>query len=408
MRKKKKWIKYVVAIIVILCLGTSVFILNRKVEVKTPEYEMIEDDDFTINLLKKTYKEGNYLISPYSIKVALNMLKEGASGETKKEIEKVLNDTLVNNVENVKIANGIFIKELYKEVIESSFTNTLSSKYSSEILYDEFNSPLLINEWTREKTDGMINKVIDEISPDFVLGLINAITLDAKWQIPFACTDTQSESFTTESGNKLNVEMMHNTFQDTVKYYDDSIAKGVMIPYDGNLEFIAILPNNIDKFMSQLTKKKLDKILSSFKLASEDERVNLSLPRFKYEYEINEFINLLKDMGIKKVFSLYEADFSNIIAKENLKLLESENIYINRAVHKTYIDLNEERTRAAAATFFGFDKEMSAIEQNYKEIDIKFNKTFIYMIRDKKTNEIVFFGQVNEPNIYEGSTCIIR
>ena len=405
MNNKEKYKKlFFICVIIILALVTSIILLSKKEETK-PVYEIVEDSDFTTMLIKKSFQEGNYLISPYSIKIALNMLKDGANKETKKEIEKVLSDTTVNKVNNVKIANAIFIKDIYKDIIEQQYINGLKYNYSSDVLFDEFYSPEIINTWASEKTDAMIQRVIERISSDFVLGLINATTIDAKWKLPFECNQTISEIFTTESENKLNVEMMHNYYKDTVKYLYEKDIKGVIVPYENNLEFIALLPEDMNKFMSLLTKKKLDNTISSFKTATNEERVKLSLPRFKYEYNVENFIDLLTSIGIKKAFNPLEASFSNIITKENLDLYGLNNIYVDTAVHKTFIDLNEERTRAAAITFFGFDKASAVLEKDYNEIEIKFNKPFIYMIRDSITNEILFFGKVNEPNIYKGSTC---
>ena len=111
----------------------------------------------------------------------------------------------------------------------------------------------------------------------------------------------------------------------------------------------------------------------------------------------------MKAMGIKKAFDEEEADFSKIITKENLNKLGKENIYVSDAIHKTYIDLNEKGTKAAAVTYFGI-RATSGVE-SYETVEIKFDRPFIYMIRDTETKEILFLGSVYEPNKWNGNTC---
>ena len=336
--------------------------------------------DFTIDLLRSVNEEKNFLISPYSIEVALNMLRTGANGETKEEFDKVLpqrNLTISN--ENVKVSNALFVKDMYKSVIESSFEKELKNKYNSTVLYDKFKTPKVINEWVKESTDGMIEKILDNIDPEFVLGLANAIAIDVKWSNEFECESTTSEQFDT-SNNTMNVEMMHQTYMSGVKYIDEDNIKGITIPYKENLEFIALLPSeNLKNYVNNLTREELNNTLNKFKSVSSGEKVYLSLPRFSYEYNIDNFIEVLNAVGITKVFNPSEADLSKIITKENLNKLGRDNIYVSDAIHKTYIDLNEIGTKAAAVTYFGVKATGAFIDES-KIIYIKLNKPFLYMI----------------------------
>ena len=128
----------------------------------------------------------------------------------------------------------------------------------------------------------------------------------------------------------------------------------------------------------------------------------------KYEYKLEEFADVLNEMGIEDAFSAQKADFSKIISKENVKKLaeDAENIYVSTAIHQTYIDLNEKGTKAAAVTFFGVNYATSAVDPERPVVKIvTFDKPFVYMIRDSKTKEVLFFGVVETPNKWEGSTC---
>lgn len=377
-------------------------------------------NDFNIDLIKSLTVEKNYLISPYSIEVALNMLKEGADGNTLKEIEKILSDRKINDIsikDRINIANAIFIKDTYKNKIKKDYTNLLNTKYDSEILYDKFKTPDVINNWVEDKTDGMIKKVVDQVDEDFALGLANAIAIDVEWASEFDCSQTIKDVFTKVNGKKINVEMMNATFSSNkYKYLETDDAKGIIIPYksydpstgkvnydsDNNLEFIAILPNSsVEEYINNLTSDKLDELLSSSKSASSKYEIKLLLPRFKYSYDAENFKEALISMGIKDAFSFNDANFTNIMDKNDMK----GNLYVGTAVHKTYIDVNEKGTRAAAVTFFGLKDSAAILEEDKDVVEIKFDKPFIYMIRDSKTKEMLFFGAVYEPTEWSGSTC---
>ena len=401
--KKKIIIIILIVIILIIC---SFFLLkkNHKKE------EIILTNNFDVNLIKLVSQDNqdNYLISPYSIKIALNMLKEGANNNTYNEIDNALKNNKVNNIsnQNIKIANALFIKDKYQDIILKDFTNTLKNNYNAEILYDKYQTPDVINNWVNKNTDKMIPKILDNIDNNFVLGLANAIAIDVKWSYPFECDLTTKETFINKNNQKINVEMMHQSYQTSdISYFENNNVKGIIIPYekDTNLEFIGILPNDINDYLKNLTKEDLTEF-NNLKNASNDLHINLSLPRFKYEFNLLTFKDNLISLGIKDAFNSNNADFTKIITKENMLKNNLNNLYVDEAIHKSYIDLNEKGTKAAAVTYFGL-KANAMPMPNYDTIDIIFNKSFIYMIREKTTKEILFFGLVNTPNKWNGSTC---
>lgn len=407
--KKSLFITFILFISIFVC--TSCFKENnRKYNTK---------NGFNIKLIKSTIKKENYLISPYSIEIALNMLKEGANGNTKDEIEKVLPNRKISDISiknRVNIANALFIKDKYKNTIKKDFKITLVDSYDSEVLYDEFKTPDVINEWVNKKTDGMIKKIINKMDDNFVLGVANAIAVDVEWAKQFDCNDTTKEKFTKDNGKTINVEMMHNSYTtDSYKYLESKDAKGIIIPYKSydfktgkidydngrNLEFIGILPNkSVEEYIKNLTEDGLNNLIKSASSASSTFEIRLSLPRFKYEYSVDNFKDSLVKLGIKDAFDQYNADFSGIMKKSDM----DDNLYVGTAIHKTYIDLNEKGTKAAAVTFFGIDS-YAVLPQDKEIINIDFNRPFVYMIRDAKTKEMLFFGAVYEPNLWDGKTC---
>ena len=408
----------IIAIIIVILLTIQTIKRNNKVENNNDNEQDIKQD-FNIKLIKEVNKTNktNYLISPYSIEIALNMLKVGAKGNTLKEIENLIGNRKINNLtikNRVSVANAAFIKNEYKKYILDSYIKNLKNNYNSELLYDEFKTPKVINDWVNNKTNGMIDKILDNIDNRFVLGLANALAIDVEWNTPFECTRTTNEKFTKKDGKSYEVEMMHKELEDNDnKYLKNDTATGVIIPYksynlkngeevfeNGNtLEFIGILPNyNIDSYIDNLTDDELHNLLSSAKIANDSLSINLSLPRFKYDYEIEDFIDVLKNLGINETFDKEKANFSNIIPKN------IESLYVGEAIHKTHIDFNEKGTKAAAITYFGMFKN-TMMPKEKETINIEFNKPFIYIIRDKETKEMLFFGTVYEPNEWNGSTC---
>ncbi len=407
----KKKIIILLIIIILILLGFFFLYKKEKTTKQDNKTEVSLTNNFDINLLKlvNQKEKDNFLISPYSIKMALSLLKEGANGNSLNEINNTLKEppASINN-KNIKIANALFIRDIYQKYIEKDFISNLQKKYNSDILIDKFKTPDIINNWVNKNTDGMINKVLDNMTDDFVLGLANAIAIDVKWQDEFECVSTTEEKFTNSNNKDIKAQMMHKSYSyEDVKYIKSDTAEGIILPYikESNLEFIGILPtknindyieNNLESDLSNL-----DKLATS---ANSKLQINLSIPRFNFDYSLNTFKDILIKMGIKDVFDSGKADLTKIITKDNLIKSNSGNIYVDDAIHKTYIDFNESGTKAAAVTYFGV-KNTALIRDDNETIDIKFNKPFITIIREKDSNEILFIGVVNNPNIWNGTTC---
>ena len=432
----KKILVVIVSILCVAVLGLGIYAGYKKANkddkqetkkeapVKTVDAKDLSFNERIVKIVNGKVKD-NYLISPYSIEIALNMLKDGADGATREQIENVVGtrEIPVFTAENrISVVNGAFIKAKYKDYVEQGFYDKLNVR-KAEIIYDEFKSPDKINEWVKKNTYEMIPKILDSIDDEFVLGIANAVAIDVEWGIKWKCEETRSMDFTKTDGSKMKTEMMHTEFKVGKQYYFElEGAKGVVLPYntyDNNgelvdegkgtqLEFVGILPDgNVKDFVNNLKSNQLKEI-GVPEDSSEKFELYVNLPRFKYEYKLEEFADVLKEMGIKDAFSAKDADFTKIISRENIKKLaeDAENIYVSDAIHQTYIDLNEKGTKAAAVTYFGMNYATSSIDQQRPVVKIvTFDKPFVYMIRDSKTKEVLFFGVVETPNKWEGSTC---
>ena len=429
--KMRKIIIALLILIIIACIGMICYkIIGSKIfikedNIKEKPVQIADNLDFNSKLIINTnqMEDNNYLISPYSIEIALSMLRDGANGESKDQIDKVIGNRKINylSVKNrINVANAAFIKNEYKNNVKKSYSNKLKKAYNAQVLYDNFKTPDVINNWVKKETYGMIDKIMNEVDDDFVMTLANAVAIDVDWDKEFDCMMTKEEMFTKKDKSEMKVSMMHTTYnQKEFKYFVNDSEKGVVIPYkksdkdgkdkyssdvaDNQLEFVGILPkNNIKDYVNNISKDKLEAIDKSLKESSEKTNIDFSLPMFKYDYDMtkgNKFVKVLKNMGIKDVFDGTVADLTNIIDKE------TANLYVDDAIHKTHIDLNEKGTKAAAVTAFPI-VDGSALEPERPEIiKIKFNKPFIYIIRDSKTKEMLFFGVVYEPEKWTGSTC---
>ena len=369
---------------------------------------------FDYKMIRKnheTHNNSNYMISPLSIAYALSVLKEGASGNTKTEIENALGNyslpKIVNLKDRISLANALFIKKNFS--IKDSYVKNIKDNYNSDLIYDEFKTPKKINDWVNNKTFGMIDKAVDEISPNFRLGIANALAIDVEWLAKFECNDTKKEEFNTPNG-KMNTAMMHIT--DTVKYFETEKAKGIIKNYqvydsktgeakylgdDGDieLEYIAILPDDIDEYIRNLDEKELKNIKNNIKNDGySNVEIRLGLPKYTYEYTYTDFQKGLMDLGIKDAFNAASANFNNI---------SNEDLYVESSIHKSFIELSENGTKAAAITIFMMDSNAAPVQK--KNLYITFDKPFIYIIKDKNSDNIWFFGTVYEPIKWEDNKC---
>ena len=209
--KKEFKIAIILMIILILVVIAFVIIFVSKKENKSAvtENTTIEEeektmmaDEFTTQFLKMENNEKNMIYSPLSIKYALNLLNEGASGNTKLQIENVIQNlslTKYNNIENVlSLANSVYIKDTFKEDVKQNYINNIVEKYNSEINYDSFETADNINKWIEDKTLGIIKNMLDDEmvrNSMTKMILINALAIDMEWKEQFDYNDTYGEDF---------------------------------------------------------------------------------------------------------------------------------------------------------------------------------------------------------------------
>ena len=405
----------VIAIIIVAIILVVIFalVINKNKQEEAGENttiseidsnEQILESDFSLKFLKLENKKQNMVYSPLSIKYALNMLNEGAVGNTKTQIENVIGDLNLikyNTIDEVlSLANSVYIRDTFAEYVKENYRRTITEKYNAEVNYDSFSNATNINKWIEDKTLGIIKNMLEDETvqnPDNNMILINALAIDMGWENPFDTSDTYGEDFYLEDGNAMTATMMNKeTMGDDVSYYKDNDITTLTMDlqeYDNTqFEFVAIMPEgNLSDYIKTLTIEDVNTILENTKLTSETSYgVDISIPKFSFDYDLQLKQDLI-DLGMTDAFDEILADFSN---------MASEKLCVGDALHKADIDFSEEGIRAAAVTVITMKTNAIMPDENQPE-EIKIDKPFLYFIRDKQTNEIWFVGTVYEPNSWD-------
>ena len=368
--------------------------------IKAASHETVKPDDafksaygnFSVELLKKCFDgKSNTLISPLSLSSALTMTANGANGQTKDEMEKILGsgiplDKLNNYLSSfggsltsgedfkLKNANSIWFIKDNNFNVNNEFLQTNADFYHAEIYKRAYNSEIVnnINNWVSEHTDGMIDKLLDNGDALSNIALINATAFDAVWETYYFDNFVEDGTFTDANGNEQSVTML---ISEESEYINGDNCTGFIKKYKGGkYGFAAILPDSnvsISDFVGLLNGDKLFKMLQN----AESTNVVAKMPKFEYEYSA-ELSEALKALGMPTAFS-DSADFSGI---------SGDKLLISDVLHKTKISVTEEGTRAVAAT----GVVMSAAPDGDKQVIL--NRPFMYMILDNETMLPLFAG----------------
>ena len=355
--------------------------------------------DFAVRLLKAGEETGkNTLISPLSVLCALAMTANGAEEETLAQMEKVLGmrtqelnlylHTYMQNLPNgdkykLHLANSIWFADKETFQVEKDFLQTNANYYGADIYKRKFDRQAVkeINLWVSQKTEEMIPEILDEIPNEAVMYLVNALAFEAEWSSIYKEHQVRERIFTTEDGVERNVELMYGN---EYTYLKDEHATGFLKYYKGGkYAFVALLPRegvSVAEYVATLSGEDLQNM---FENATEEE-VYTAIPKFETEYNV-ELSQVLADMGMPNAFDVDKADFSRL----GQDTRPEWNIYISRVLHKTYIQVGEQGTKAGAATVV----EMlaggsSAPVEEPKEVIL--DRPFVYMLIDVE-NKLPFF-----------------
>ncbi len=345
----------------------------------------------------------NVLISPLSIQLALTMAANGAEGETKAQLEALLGGeiaieelneylyTYVNNLPNDKgyllnVANSIWFRDTERFAVKDEFLATNKGYYDAEAYKGPFDNTTLsdINNWVSNKTDGMIDQIVECIEENDIMFIINALLLDAEWSEKYSEYSVGNGKFTTEDGVEQDAEMMYSM---EGRYIETENATGFEKSYKyDKYSFVALLPKegvSVRELMSGLDASALLSTLENISYES----VYTVLPKFEVDYRL-EMMDVLMGLGVTDMFEDDLADFSALGEYQN------KNIVVGDVIHKTAISVCENGTKAAAVTSVQLDAGSSPIEPK----KVILNRPFVYMIIDNETNLPIFMGALTSIN----------
>ena len=399
--------------VVLLFAGCDEFRIDMfdKTEVK-PEIGSIDTGVITANTqfgfnlfdeIRKTEQDKNIFISPFSISVALAMTLNGAAGDTEQAMTDTLQlqglDAEVINIGyaalryalltadpkvTLAIANSLWARQGVP--FNQSFLQRNAQFFGAEISTLDFTDPRTvetINQWVDINTNGKITKILDEIDPAAVLFLINAIYFKGTWQEEFDPSETREGPFHLANGDVKQVPMMRQERE--YPYYRGENFQAIRLAYgDGQTGMYIFLPDresDLNNFLENLNAESWENWMSQF----HEQDVSLVMPKFKLEYE-KELNDTLKALGMGIAFDSGRADFSRMA-------ILSENLYIGEVLHKTFVEVNEEGTEAAAVTSVGV--RVTSVPP--PPIPLTIDRPFFFAIRDNKTETVLFMGRVVDP-----------
>ncbi|HPB78093.1 MAG: serpin family protein [Bacteroidales bacterium] len=349
-------------------------------------------------------EDENFFISPLSASLALSMTANGTAGATADEMKKVLGFedfsykdmngffrtmtrelTEADRLTEVGIANSIWIREGFP--VRDSYKQLVKTWYLAMIEELDFSSPLAletINNWCADQTKGKIDKIINEIPPQMLMYLINALYFKGTWTKSFDQTHSYRSDFYPDQGASQMVDYMIQT--ETFPYTETEYARLAELPY-GNQAFsmVLVLPKpgiHTDRVIKEeMNPQTWNGIVE--KMKQSEKKLTISMPKFKYEYE-KDLIPTLQAMGMELPFVEGAADFSNLSAVTGL--------YIGLVKQKTYVEINEKGTEAAAVTIVGIEKSSIGPDD---PLPFTVNRSFLYIIKEKSTDVILFMGKMS-------------
>ena len=363
---------------------------------------------FGLNLLAEAVKhnpDSNVFLSPPSVATVLTVLYAGAAGETQQAMAEALElgdmdrqeisqayAALFESLENLDpkiqltIANSIWAHEGIE--FEPAFLDRGRKFFRTEIQMFNFldpGAPAVINRWASQNTKGKITFIVQQLDPEIMMFLANALYFKGKWQDEFDRSLTRERAFHLPNGRQKLVPMMSQSGE--YRYYRGSEFQAACLPFgEGRFSLYVFLPEpglGLTAFLQQLDKSNWEHWMRSFRYTPGD----ILLPRYKLEYEA-ELRPMLQALGMEVAFDRQRASFAGVRAQRD--------VFIGSVAHKAVVEVNEEGAEAAAVT--GMAVGASAMpEEPPERFTMIVDRPFFFAIRDNQTELVLFLGVVNEP-----------
>ena len=366
-----------------------------------------QTNQFAFDLAKQVNAEEgqakNVFISPLSLHIALGMIMNGANGQTAQEIQKTLhldsqtlaeaNATYKNLMTNLPkadpkvtltLANSVWYRNTFS--VENSFQDLLKQTFNAEVSAQDFTNPSTvgaINNWASQQTNGKIPKVIDQIQPDNVMFLLNALYFKGDWQTRFDATKTIDSPFKLATDATINVRMMrlnsklNRAFRATYTAFE--LPYGAARTDGPGYVMTVLLPaesTTADAVINNMTSAEWAQLQKDMTMGM----VDIGLPKFTLSYEIN-LNKALTTMGMPTAFT-DRADFTKINSKGGLTL--------SFVKQNTFVAVDEQGTEAAAVTTGG-------VSTTSVQLPTLCDRPFVFVIHEKSTGTVLFVGKIADP-----------
>lgn len=341
---------------------------------------------FSKAVADKNLASGNVVVSPYSAGMALSMLADGANGVTKDELKSALSDAVysgdfLKSTKNTTIssANSIWIKDGFS--VKENYIANLENSYKAQINVRDFSdngTVKEINKWCSNKTAGRIPQIIDEISPDQVMFLLNALYFKSSWASAFDKKNTFDAEFHGENGDD-KVPFMHQT--GTFTYGEMEGNQYVVLPYKSDeYRMVICLPSENAEISTLLGALDADTFRNAV-FSRRTAKVALSLPKFRVNTTLT-LNGILRALGVQTAFT-GAADFSGITGSS---------VAVDEVRQKCFVEVSEEGTEAAAVTSVGV--RLTSVMPEDRPVVMNVNRPFVFAIVDSETADILFAGKI--------------
>lgn len=380
---------------------------------------------FGTQLLDKARAElpnDNAVVSPWSVENALLIAAAGAEGETQAEMYRALgfadqssdvvqgnagylarhlreasrernDDGSLDDDSYLNTANAVWVDRGIRDQLLPTYAEHVRTFWDTQVHDAPFSDNAegarqTINAWVEDETDDKIKNLIAPgvITPNTSLVITNAVHFDADWETAFDERKTSDQTWFDLNTSERSVQMMYGTFDGMETWSGDGYA-GVRIPYEGGtFAMDIVLPDTgkFDEIRERVSASSLETVFNGERAL---ERVDLYLPKFKFEYSA-ELGEALQSMGMVRAFGS-DAQFGGMFAN----IAQS----ISAVIHKVYIDVDEEGTEAAAATAVVMTRASLPVAQNARVFRI--DRPFLFAIRDVETGTPIFYGQITKPSV---------
>ena len=377
------------------------------------EEDFVSDyNDYSFQLMAQVLSyeasDRNVMISPASVMFAMDLAAAGSNGDTLTQITNMFSngaDPLeqqafaadlmdrINSSEGVTFdcANAVWTNQLrMSSGLNPEYQAYIEENFDSEAIAEEFSGETVneINSWIEEHTSGMIDHVLDQLSPNTIAVLVNAIAFEGDWEVSYEDWQIDEMTFTTSAGDEIDVDMLCGGSE---FYFENDVATGFIQNYaGGEYALLVMLPTDesisANEFLAGFTADDYNSFIES---RTSEYAVYTQIPEFDYDYDVS-LVRPLAALGVTDAFDEDLADFTGIGIADS-----GNNIFISEVLHNTHIELDREGTRAAASTVVILEDAAAAPGVVQEARYVYCDRPFAYAIVDTETMNPMFIGTYN-------------